>query len=519
MNRNQYMLPPPPRLPFRMGESRDHPPQTKNHQMLQITNKNIPQSADQQGQKTLWQESQSQMQHSTNLWQASNTVLLGNSRNCSDPAIEQESRQHQSLYEQFFSLSKQPSFEPSLDSANIPAPLPLSPSPLHQKSIMDVSKTPYQNQMSPPPRSTLSLFKGKTSPSGSHVRFLEESNASHPQFFEGSLPTAQVRFAEGTSRIENEDRRARRLARNRESARQSRRRKKELLQTLTEKKNQLKVEIDKERCLRINLMEPGLREYRNKLIDQVYEYACIPITDDSKHIEKHIDEILTKLILNGGPNCRIRRAILSFQYTLLRRLLLPRYHQFLCWLLLRPESFFTSARDERARTGRVSSKQIGEELIAAHNSTQAGVGTLPLNASSARITSSQISSDNMVIWPLLCHELSMSVDQENLMMEAHKRTNSSPQSFSTRVKVESSINLVSNLNQNVLYYAESVSQRKKTSFCNILSPHQSSRYLHWYKSNRARIKMFLQRSKVRPNSGDTREKLYSRLDAKLKIER
>ena len=61
---------------------------------------------------------------------------------------------------------------------------------------------------------------------------------------------------------EQDERRQRRLARNRESARQSRRRKKQYLETLEERVTQLSEEIDSSRLLHLEKSEDALRVLR-----------------------------------------------------------------------------------------------------------------------------------------------------------------------------------------------------------------------------------------------------------------
>merc|ERR1712232_1457792 len=114
---------------------------------------------------------------------------------------------------------------------------------------------------------------------------------------------------------------------------------------------------------------------------------------------------------------QVRRAVVDFQYSTMKQTILPPYHKFVLWLTLHPEKFFTHARDsyvtpeDRKKTrppaGKLSSKQIGEELTGSDK----GENTNQI----ARAV------DERRMWPLLCFGLSVSVDQEEKMLQALKK--------------------------------------------------------------------------------------------------
>ena len=205
---------------------------------------------------------------------------------------------------------------------------------------------------------------------------------------------------------ESEEKRAKRLERNRESARRSRRKKKERLTTLEEKVSNLYQRIEKERMIQINAMDDALKD---DMADNVSAMRTIVI-HTPEHEQK---EKLIRFLHSTGMNSEVRRAVLHFQYPTLKQTILPPYHKFILWMTLRPEKFFTHAREShviqdtkkaRPPAGKLSSKQIGEELTGTDKANQ---------------TANAVDESRM--WPLFCFEMSVSVDQEEKMLLAMKK--------------------------------------------------------------------------------------------------
>ena len=66
-------------------------------------------------------------------------------------------------------------------------------------------------------------------------------------------------------------------------------------------------------------------------------------------------------------------------------------------------------------SGRVSSKQVGEELFASNkNSFKSGTG--------GKFAVNCDANDMNQVWPLLCYELGVSVDQEERFMQSFRRS-------------------------------------------------------------------------------------------------
>jgi hypothetical protein len=259
--------------------------------------------------------------------------------------------------------------------------------------------------------------------------------AGNPLFF--SHAAALLRH-HTSSPIETEEKRAKRLERNRESARKSRRRKKERLSNLEGKVNSLYNKIEKERRSHINSMEIVLGEHQKERILQLIEEHGKQEGETSS--DERLGQVLSQLLCSTIESTT-RKDIVEFQYTTLSQYLLPRYQKFMLWLILHPESFYTSGKEEHAKreaelsiprvtSGKISSKQIGEELT---NGRKLDDGRFippsppPMydqqqqGDSGDRYTPIAQAFDAARMWPLTCFELSISVDQEDRFISALHR--------------------------------------------------------------------------------------------------
>ena len=254
--------------------------------------------------------------------------------------------------------------------------------------------------------------------------------AQNPMLYQAALNHKFHMAAQ--SQGETEEKRARRLERNRESARKSRRRKKERLATLSAQVDRLHTLIEDERRLQVNAMCSTLKQVRREEMEKFqsdFEDSSDQATSEAGQ------QRLATLIHSTSGGSRIAQATVEFQYNTLKQTLLPRYQKFLLWLTLHNEGFFTAGKDEytlkdgkqvlRVSSGRVSSKQIGDELTNGWKTEKQPRGKKKTKADAAETAESSNptarSLDAPRMWPLLCFELSISVDQEERMLQAMKR--------------------------------------------------------------------------------------------------
>lgn len=266
--------------------------------------------------------------------------------------------------------------------------------------------------------------------------------AGNPLFF--SHAAAYLR-QQASSPVETEEKRAKRLERNRESARKSRLRKKERLSTLGEQVSKLLTKLEKERRIQMSAMDDVMMRYERETIVRIKnEYddqggECNVLADD--HLTASLEHFVDRM---GDP---IRKDIVEFQYTALSQHFLPKYQKLMLWMTLHPETYFMVGKEEHAKLesnessstarttpGKISSKQIGDELTNGRKLEDGTIIPPSPSPSSPYPQESEQSNDSGEkagmtaqafdagrMWPLTCFELSISVDQEDKFLQAHKR--------------------------------------------------------------------------------------------------
>ena len=284
------------------------------------------------------------------------------------------------------------------------------------------------------------------------------SSGGNPMYFSHHA-AAFLRQQASSSPVESEEKRAKRLERNRESARKSRRRKKERLQTLEKQVNGLHNKIEKSRRLQINAMDITLGQVGKGLLDDLMLNLRTEesLGDyDGLALRPSLTSLLERM------ETPIRKDVVEFQYSTLGQYLCPRYQKFILWLFLHDETYFLRGKEDyqaretkrsdnsddamsssssptpeeagkgrqkakaAAATGKISSKQIGDEMTNGpkpENGTAKKKKTLEKSDSSGgeRLQLQAVAEDAGKMWPLTCFELSISVDQEERILLARKR--------------------------------------------------------------------------------------------------
>jgi len=296
-------------------------------------------------------------------------------------------------------------------------------------------------------------------------------------------------------KVETAEKRAKRLERNRESARKSRRRKKERLTTLEAQVNQMHCKIEAERRLQVNAMVPAFRELRQ--------------TTDADQ--------LARVLCSAGLDCEISRSVIEFQYTALKQLILPRYHKLMVWLSLQDESFFVAGKDqyasriiEKSNAGsskaakqpstKISSKQVGDELTNGARKEKKGGSkrrvTFKDNDEDESVGETDGQSNNLTpyandaarVWPLLCYEMSFSVEQEERFVATHKKVQEFEGLGTDRSQMAAAVRTGDSLREAVESLSRVVAQREENS---VLSPAQLAAYRNWLSSNEERRRAVL----------------------------
>jgi len=299
---------------------------------------------------------------------------------------------------------------------------------------------------------------------------------------------------------ESAEKKARRLARNRESARKSRRRKKETLTQLQDQVNKLYTELETERREVLNEFIPSLEQFRSSVLAELVQAEE---SDAYQQVRtNNYEERLRHLYKTSMVDGPFGRAAIRHQYSHLRQLILPKYHSFLLWLLQQPRPFLTNAKEERLRSSkgltRITSKQIGEDLVQKAKSTQAEQDSgVPI----------EIEPDRM--WPYFCYDMSLSADQEEQFLQAHQSfSKSSPSQH--RAKMASLIKLTDTMEKTVAYQSR-VTALQQQKVQSVLTPSQNIKLMQWFAQHKEK------NPTVASATNESLTELSRRLEESLKI--
>lgn len=311
--------------------------------------------------------------------------------------------------------------------------------------------------------------------------------------------------------LETAEKRAKRLERNRESARKSRRRKKERLLALEKQVNMLHGKIEGERRTQINAMVSKLLKCRESELHRVVPNWR---TNDG-------NGGLSSVIAATGPCGDIVRAVQDFQHSLLKQTVLPRYHKLLLWFTVQPESFFAAGKEEytnrMSRQNRpmvkVSSKQIGEELTSSTKEEEQGEGGRTSGAKRVTFQDTKAkeatkaatpepsnmttyANDAARVWPLICFEVGLGVDQEEKFISLHKKARSNAEVPVSYPQLTAAVASTDSLREATESLSRVIGQREANSFASVLNPDQVLAYHVWLAANKGRRSELLSRGKT-----------------------
>ena len=266
------------------------------------------------------------------------------------------------------------------------------------------------------------------------------------------------------------EKRAQRLARNRESARNSRRRKKEQLSSLSTKVKKLQNMLDAEIRNKIKTMEVGMAKQRVKLLNN----------SASDH-----NGALASVFRFTSVNCPVRRAVMAHQFGSLRRAFIANHNQYSIWMMMHSSSFFTAAHNYKIESlaasgrknpgnARANSKQIGEELANEEKSDGNAGATCD-------------AADELRAWPLYCHEVVMTMEQEErIINQAHEEFQKIDNLPGRLDKMKLAISTTHHLQNAMSCHSHLASKRNDSLLLDILTPEQTLLFLQWLDKNKKR---------------------------------
>ncbi|KAF1333653.1 Tgacg-sequence-specific dna-binding protein tga-1b, partial [Globisporangium splendens] len=267
--------------------------------------------------------------------------------------------------------------------------------------------------------------------------------------------------------LDSDEKRQRRLARNRESARQSRRRKKQYLELLEEK---LTESIDATRASHLERADESLNNVRSEIL--------ATLAEDMKN---NPPEVVSEKVRQGimviqerfGPNSVERMAVKDYNFRQLDNLLLPPYSRFLLWLSIQDESFFDEANGLAAKAGGDNADKKKPPVV--------------------------VKKDTL--WPTLIGDLALTYEQDEKLKSLYK-SGDSKTSKSERRRIALAVTYLSKLKNSLEQRSEAV-QRHTEMIHSILTPEQSLTYLRWVDANQDRLPSFIDRSMTMSNTSSS----------------
>mmetsp|Transcript_7736 Transcript_7736/g.8839 ORF Transcript_7736/g.8839 Transcript_7736/m.8839 type:complete len:700 (-) Transcript_7736:364-2463(-) len=239
-------------------------------------------------------------------------------------------------------------------------------------------------------------------------------------------------------------RRQKRLERNRESARLSRRRRKQYLEILEEKVKNLSIEMDK-----------GRRNQVAIAIDTIKEKKRVALQSTDPSAVQSAEHVLNSTSLE----LRVAATFLSQQ---VKSLSTPPHVKFMLWLSLQNDSYF---RGGRAASERLSAARIGERM---------------LSSGSDRVPPAH------GMWPLFCNEVGLSYDQEEKVRQFQRNLVASHESWLHRHTASASIHLL-NACESFNQAISCSTRRRQSAILNCLSNSQKQLFLSWTNENTEKI--------------------------------
>jgi len=278
--------------------------------------------------------------------------------------------------------------------------------------------------------------------------------------------------------MSTEDKKKRRLARNRESARQSRKRKKQYLELLEDKVEQLTQEVNLLRQKRLEQAAKELhQQWQGKLsqLEPVADHLTAELQkmnneNGSATMQPKLQENLSNLDrelrlskARFGPNSVEYLKILNHHFDIMKQTLLPPYTRFLLWAMDQGDEFFKGG-SQRNR-GRIKSQS---------------------NVTSKVIPGSSGKSGNAAnLWPLVWNELGLTYEQEEQTKLTFADLNTN-ENINARRELVVAMNLIDRIHRVALVHGKNM-QRMADRLSNVLTPSQQVRFFAWYERNRKRI--------------------------------
>ena len=291
-----------------------------------------------------------------------------------------------------------------------------------------------------------------------------------------------------------EERRLKRLERNRESARQSRQRKKQYLALLEGRVVALQQQIYELRSSHASSAYQMLEEQRQRLL---YSLESLAYKDTlTPEEEASLQDAAIQLVDRFGPDCAERRAVREFHFDQLHRLLLPPHTKFLLWLIHQPNDFFvvnnipipSSTPNNNDNNGSNKTKGSANDKNK-KNTNDYDINNLSNNNNNDR--------PSITLWTLLCAEIGLANDQAERFRTQLRRVLGGPDLPRETWRLGVAAAYLQRLRVGIAASAAKA-QSHLEKVGEILTPSQLIRYLAWMERNKDRVSKAIEQTVVSP---------------------
>lgn len=328
-------------------------------------------------------------------------------------------------------------------------------------------------------------------------------------------PVTHATFATttATTKPKSTDKRNRRLERNRESARVSRRRRKHYLEELESRVSGLSEEMDQGRMAHASAAIRTVRGMRMEVLDDAVgklsgrnvggDDAGPPLVKKSLGIYHNVvvtapppslsqsaitavavaspsslDNAVHGLITHLSRASTELQVVQTFMKQHLMSLVQPSSTRFILWLTLQDDGFY---RGGRSVSERLSAARIGERL---------------LNGGTDRV-----SPNTTMMWPLVCHEISISYEQEEKVRSIQRNILANSDGWIKRHTALATRKSIEGV-YDVVCGSQAAARDRERSLMRTLSPEQSVTFMVWARG-RANVIKRLAEKNARKGRGDT----------------
>ncbi|KAL3772325.1 hypothetical protein ACHAW5_010911 [Stephanodiscus triporus] len=287
------------------------------------------------------------------------------------------------------------------------------------------------------------------------------------------------------------DKRQRRLERNRESARVSRRRRKHYLEELECRVSRMSEEMDRGRMAHASSAVRTIRGMRSGTLDDAegllssrpgwrdpsidgppppvkkssgihHNVVVAPRNANDEHpaprttaSTSSLERAANALVANLSRASNELQIVQTFMKQHLLSLVQPTPTRFVLWLSLQDDGFY---RGGRSASERLSAARIGERLL--HGGTD------------------RAAPNTTMMWPLVCHEISISYEQEEKVRGIQRTILSNSDGWIHRHTALATRKVIEGVHD-VICGAQAAAGNRERSLMRILTPEQRVKFLGW----------------------------------------